>query len=124
MKIHLIIEIEDDGKTRKATVQQVAQVAELNGAGVLAINPADAIEIIRAKGTPHTRPAREPRPELVAKSDDKPWSGSGPKMQPEFINRVRNLPEPFTRRSVSVATWVDVIQVTQRLNRMLKHGWI
>ena len=42
MKIHLIIEIEDDGKTRRATVERVAKVAELNGDGVLAINPAGA----------------------------------------------------------------------------------
>ena len=47
MKIHLIIEIEDDGKTRRATVQRVAKVAELNGDGVLAINPAAALEIIK-----------------------------------------------------------------------------
>ena len=47
MKIHLIIEIEDDGKTRRATVERVVKVAELNGDAVLAINPGAALEIIK-----------------------------------------------------------------------------
>lgn len=98
MKIHLIIEIEDDGKTRRATVERVVKVAELNGDDVLAINPADAPKIER--------------------------KGSGPQFDPGFLKTVQDAPEPFTSRSIAVSSGLNVVDVTQRLIRLHKMGWI
>lgn len=127
MKIHLIIEIEDDGKTRRATVQRVAKIAELNGDGVLAINPADALEIIKKqKGVKIADVAPPPIP-----AEEKPAEklktlkpNSGPQFDPGFLKIIQDAPEPFTRRSVSVSTGLDVVDVTLRFNRLKHKGWI
>lgn len=72
MKIHLIIEVEDDGKTRRATVQRVAKVAQLNGDGELLIAPATALAIIKRQKSAKIADAPPapipplPEPELLA----------------------------------------------------------
>lgn len=126
MKIHLIIEIEDDGKTRRATVQRVAKVAELNGDGELLIAPAAALEIIKkqkgAKIAAVAPPPLTPEPEPEAKKICKP--NSGPQFDPGFLAVIRDAHEPFTRRSIAVETGLKVEDVTQRLIRLHKKGWI
>jgi predicted Rossmann fold nucleotide-binding protein DprA/Smf involved in DNA uptake len=126
MKIHLIIEIEDDGKTRRATVERVVKVAELNGDGVLAINPAAALEIIkkqkRAKIADVAPPPIPPLPEPDAPKVRQ--SGSGPQFDPGFLKIIQDAPEPFTRRSLAVSSGLKVEDVTQRLIRLHKKGWI
>ena len=126
MKIHLIIEIEDDGKTRRATVQRVAKVAELNGDGELLIAPAAALEIIKkqkgAKIAEVAPPPLTPEPEPEAKKICK--QNSGPQFDPGFLAVIRDAHEPWTRRSIAVATGLKVEDVTQRLIRLHKKGWI
>lgn len=124
MKIHLIIEIEDDGKTRRATVQRIVKVAELNGDGVLAIAPSAALEIIKRRGRPPKHqplpipPLAEPEPPKVKTENH------GGDFDPAFLKIIADAPEPFTRRSVAISTGLDVGNVTLRLNRLKHRGWI
>ena len=126
MKIHLIIEIEDDGKTRRATVQRVAKVAELNGDGELLIAPAAALDIIkkqkRAKIADVAPAPVPPLPEPDAPKIER--KGSGPQFDPGFLKIIEDAPEPFTRRSLAVSSGLKVEDVTQRLIRLHKKGWI
>ena len=130
MKIHFIIEIEDDGKTRRATVERVAKVEELSGGGVLAINPADALELIKRKpGRPVKVKIADVAPEPIPAlpEPDAPkirQSGSGPQFDPGFLKIILDAPEPFTRRSIAVSSGLNPVDVTQRFIRLHKKGWI
>jgi hypothetical protein len=125
MKIHLIIEIEDDGKTRRATVQRMAKVAELNGDGELLIAPAAALEIIKRK--PGRPPKHQPLPIPPLAEPEPPkvkTENHGGDFDPAFVKIIEGLPEPFTRRSIAVSTGLDVGNVTLRLNRLKHRGWV
>ena len=125
MKIHLIIEIEDDGKTRRATVQRVAKVAELNGDGELLISPAAALDIIKRKPGRPPKHQPLPMPPLVEPEPPKvKVENHGGDFDPAFLKIIECLPEPFTRRSIAVATGLEVGNVTLRLNRLKHRGWI
>ena len=50
--------------------------------------------------------------------------GSGPKFDPDFLRLVGDAVEPFTRQSLAAASALSVVDVTLRLNRMKKHGWV
>jgi hypothetical protein len=51
-------------------------------------------------------------------------NGSGPQFDPGFLAIVRDEHEPFTRRSLAVASGLKVEDVTQRILRLNKKGWI
>ena len=116
MKIHFIIEIEDDGRKRTATVQQLAQVGE---------------EVKRKPGRPRKIYATEPAPaapvpasEPAAPTHEVNNDFRGQEPDPKFINCIRDLPQPFTRRAIAIATGMDPTAVTLRLNRLKHRGWV
>jgi hypothetical protein len=104
MKIHFIIEIEDDSRHCRATVERVEKVSK-------------AVKI--AEVAP---PPIPPEPELESKKICR--SNSGPQFDPGFLAVIRDCHEPFTRRALAVATGLSVTDVTQRLIRLHKKGWI
>lgn len=134
MKIHFIIEFETNEagvpigmKARK--VQPVAHVPP----GVV-VHLADG-QTVTMPGKRRGRPrkvaiadvAPEPIPPLPQPT---PPTGvtmkqaSGPQFDPGFLKIVQDTPQPFTRRSLAVATGLDPVDVTQRLIRLHKKGWI
>jgi len=113
MKITITIELDDDGRMPRVHVRQ-------NGHAEKA--PAEP----KAPGT--VKVADVAPPPLPAESTpDKPTTckpNSGPQFDPGFLAIVRDECEPFTRRSLAVASGLKVEDVTQRLNRLSHHGWV
>ncbi len=130
MKIHLIIEIDGNGKVQM--VDLVAKVAAVDGKGELLINPADALDIIKRKpGRPAKAKIAEIAPEPIpALPEPTPPTGvklkpnSGPQFDPGFLKIIQEAPEPFTRRSIAVSSGLNPVDVTQRFIRLAKKGWI
>jgi hypothetical protein len=135
MKIHFTIEFDKDEYPRltarasngKGKPTMLVPVQELNGSGELHITPAAAINAIKKTAPRFAKIAtiapppipQEPEPEKKVER-----KGSGPQFDPGFLKIIQDAPEPFTRRSVSVASGVDVVDVTQRFIRLAKRGWI
>ena len=117
MKITLIIEIEaKDGQEPKATVRRLPEKPSL-----VAAPPATKLARI-AEAAPPPVPPLPALPAPDAETVCKP--GSGPQFDPGFLAALRDAPEPFTRRAIAVATGLKVEDVTMRLNRMRKRGWV
>jgi hypothetical protein len=102
MRIHLIIEIEPDGV---GTVKRVKPAT---------VKLAEIAETVPVPITPEPKP----EPERIDRA------GSGPQFDPGFMRIILDAVEPFTRRSIAVASGLKVEDVTQRLIRLNKHGWI
>ena len=104
MKITFTIQLDTDQDTAKVTMQKREKLDDH-----FAIAPV-------------APPPIPPEPEVPQISERKP--GSGPQFDPGFLAIVRDAHEPWTRRSIAVASGLKVEDVTQRLLRMKHKGWI
>ena len=112
MKIHFTIDITNADLLAFAALanKKIDQCAAPIG------RPRKPVEIA-AVAPPPIPPEPEPEKKVERK-------GSGPQFDPGFLKIIQDAPEPFTRRSIAVASGVDVVDVTLRLNRLHKKGWI
>jgi hypothetical protein len=112
MRIHIIIEI-DGGKPVKITQSAEADEAPNE-------NPSKKNRVADIAPTVPAPIPSEPAP-------DKPpvtRPGAGPQFDPGFLAIVEKAPQPFTRRAIAVASGVEVGNVTLRINRMHRKGWL
>lgn len=121
MKVLFTIEFETDraGTPKRMKVSKLLEVApvpeEKSGDGERGCN-----RVKIADTTPAPIP-QEPPPAPKLKTLR---PNSGPQFDPGFLAVLRAAPEPFTRRSISVATGLSVVDVTLRFNRLKKKEWI
>ena len=104
---------------------------EVSGGNAPTVNVATATtEPKRGRGRPPKQPviadvAPPPIPALVEPEPPKVTSqNNGHDFDAGFLRIVQDAPEPFTRRSLAIATGLCVGSVTLRLNRLAKRGWI
>ena len=103
---------------------------EVSGGNAPTVNVATTrAEPKRGRGRPPKQPViadvAPPIPALAEPEPPKVTSqNNGHDFDAGFLRIVQDAPEPFTRRSLAIATGLDVGSVTLRLNRLAKRGWI